>query len=148
MLRYRILWVGRRAQDPLVAAAQDYVERITHYAKIELITLREGSLADEGRAMLAKLDDCGELVALDVRGKAVATEELAQLVSRWERETDGRVTLVVGGADGLHPDVLARARVRLSLSKLTLPHRLALVVLTEQLYRAHTILRREPYHRA
>jgi 23S rRNA (pseudouridine1915-N3)-methyltransferase len=69
------------------------------------------------------------------------------VLGRWQRDAVRAAAFVVGGADGLHPDVKARAREAWSLSRLTLPHRLALVVLLEQLYRAHTVLRGEPYHR-
>jgi 23S rRNA (pseudouridine1915-N3)-methyltransferase len=73
--------------------------------------------------------------------------ELAQFLARAQAQTKG-VVFVIGGDDGLAPSVLERAKVTLSLSKMTLPHRLARVVLVEQVYRAFTILRGEPYHRA
>jgi 23S rRNA (pseudouridine1915-N3)-methyltransferase len=73
--------------------------------------------------------------------------ELASVLGRWQRDAVRAVAFVVGGADGLHADVKAKARETWALSKLTLPHRLALVVALEQLYRAHTILKGEPYHR-
>ena len=85
-------------------------------------------------------------MALDERGDQPTSLELARRVERWM--TRGQdVALVIGGSDGLAPAVLARAQERLALSRLTLAHRLARLVLVEQLYRAMTILRGEPYHK-
>jgi 23S rRNA (pseudouridine1915-N3)-methyltransferase len=145
MLQLRILCAGRRAQDPLLDAADEYVKRLERFAKIELMRVREGDKQSEGKAMSALLRDGDWLVALDERGKQVTSRALAQSVAVWQDH--GRVVLVIGGADGLADDLKARAKETLALSALTLPHRLALVVLCEQLYRAYTLLKHMPYHR-
>ena len=85
-------------------------------------------------------------MALDERGREMTSPELARRVGSW-LEGGRDVALVVGGSDGLSEDVLARADERLSLSRLTLAHRLVRLVLVEQHYRAMTILRGEPYHK-
>jgi 23S rRNA (pseudouridine1915-N3)-methyltransferase len=86
------------------------------------------------------------VVALDERGSEYTSVELARRVERWLHA--GRdVALVIGGADGLSVDAMARAGEKLALSRMTLAHRLARLVLVEQLYRAMTILRGEPYHK-
>lgn len=148
MLKYRVVCVGRRARDPLLDAADRYVERLLRYARVEIFRVRDGSLVEERDAIAAKLQDCDHVVALDERGAEASTVQLASRVGKWESGTAGRVTFLIGGADGLHPHLKKRASETLALSRLTLPHRLALVLLVEQLYRAHTILRNEPYHRA
>jgi 23S rRNA (pseudouridine1915-N3)-methyltransferase len=85
-------------------------------------------------------------VALSRQGEECSSAELAEWTARWE--LDGRdITLAIGGADALPVEVLGKAERRWSLSRLTLPHELARLVLYEQLYRAYTIRRGEPYHR-
>ena len=87
------------------------------------------------------------LVALDVRGKALSSEALAAQMETWMTRGVKVVHLTVGGAEGLSSAVLERADLRWSLGPLTLPHDLAMVVMWEQLYRAMTIIRGEPYHK-
>ena len=115
--------------------------------RTEVIRLREGTPVSERDLIVGHVQPGEHMIALDERGTEFTTIELARKLSSIHQSGIRRLSLVVGGADGLHPDVKARARERISLSRLTLPHRLALVVLLEQLYRAHTVLRGEPYHR-
>jgi 23S rRNA (pseudouridine1915-N3)-methyltransferase len=147
-VRYRVLAIGRRADDPLIAVAQSYLERLTRYVPSELVRLRDSDIAGERDDLLRALKPDEWVVALDERGRERTTIELAELLGRWQRDAVRGVAFVIGGADGLHADVKTRARETWSLSRLTLPHRLALVVLLEQLYRAQTVLRGEPYHRS
>jgi len=119
----------------LRAACDDYLSRIRHYGKIE-----------EREATEARIPEDSHIIALAAGGEGWTSEQLADLVGRWEME--GRdVTFVIGGADGLPADVLKSAERTWSLGPLTLPHELARVVVYEQLYRAHTIRRGEKYHR-
>lgn len=143
---YRILWVGRKANDPLLAAADDYAERLKHYAPLERLMVRESDMAGERDGLMKRLEPADVVVALDERGKDPTTMELATQARLW-MERAQPVALLLGGADGLHPDLKARASQTLALSRLTLPHRMAQMLLLEQLYRAHTILRGEKYHR-
>ena len=137
--------VGRRAKDPLLDAADDYLARLQRYAGAELLRVRDSDAQGERDGILAKVGTGDLLVALDERGTELDTLGLARRVRAWQGRT--RVVLAIGGAEGLHPDVLGRAGERLALSRFTLPHRLALVVALEQLYRAHTVVRGEAYHR-
>jgi 23S rRNA (pseudouridine1915-N3)-methyltransferase len=86
-------------------------------------------------------------VALDRTGKALSSEGLSERLAAWMQAGHGAIVLALGSARGLAPEVLARAEERLSFGPMTLPHDLARVVLWEQLYRASTILRGEPYHK-
>ncbi|MCY4467856.1 MAG: 23S rRNA (pseudouridine(1915)-N(3))-methyltransferase RlmH [Thiotrichales bacterium] len=107
----------------------------------------ERCVEDEGRRLVAAVPGSARVVALDERGSRWTTLELANRIERWMH--DGRdVALLVGGADGLAPACIEAAEHRWSLSPLTLPHGLARIVVAEQLYRASTIIRRHPYHRA
>ncbi len=155
-MRYRILCVGRRARDPLVEAAEEYQKRLSRYVKLDLVRIRDTDAKTERDELLERIKPEEHLVVLDERGIHLDTKGLANIVRMWQNSgidsiafsSVEHVTFVVGGADGIHPDIKSRARQTIALSALTLPHRLALVVLLEQLYRAHTILRGEPYHRS
>ena len=107
----------------------------------------EKAKLEEGEAILAKLSARDVLVALDERGKAMTSVELSAFVAK--QQAQGRdLAFAIGGDDGLSDAVRAKAGLVLALSAMTLPHRLARLVLMEQLYRAFTILRGEPYHRS
>jgi 23S rRNA (pseudouridine1915-N3)-methyltransferase len=139
-MRYRVVAVGRVRDAALRAACDGYLERLRHYTRVE-----ERELKDEAR-LLAAVPEDSRLVALSEGGKQWTSQQLAEWTARWE--VGGRdVTFAIGGADALPGPVLQQAERIWSLSKLTLPHELARVVLYEQLYRAHTIRRGEPYHR-
>jgi len=102
--------------------------------------------ASEAARLLEKLPSGARLVALDEHGREASTRELADRMARWM--ADGRdVALIIGGADGLAAGLLEKAEDKLSLSRLTLPHALARVLLAEQLYRAVSLLNNHPYHR-
>jgi 23S rRNA (pseudouridine1915-N3)-methyltransferase len=144
-----------RIRPPLAAAAHDYEGRLARVLRLEVVEVRDEPLARrarsevlqrERRAIEPHLGAC-RVVALDRTGRARTSEELAERLREWEEVPPQRTALVIGGAEGLHPDLVAGAAETLSLGSATLPHQLARVVLAEQLYRATTILRGEPYHR-
>jgi 23S rRNA (pseudouridine1915-N3)-methyltransferase len=131
-----------------------YSERLKHYVRLELVELREprgkraapASRLDEAERILGARRPGELLLALDEKGEMLDSLGLARLLG--EAQTHSQDLLfVLGGDDGLHPSVLAAAVRVLSLSALTLPHRLARVVLVEQLYRGFSLLKGEPYHR-
>lgn len=134
----------------------EYTKRMPREARIDLVEIkpekRAGAKtgdqvleAERGRIIAALPDEC-EVVALDERGELWTTAELSQAMRKWM--ADGRdAAFVIGGADGLHPEVKRRASHLLSLSRLTLPHGMVRVLLAEQLYRAMTIIQNHPYHR-
>ncbi len=139
-MRYRVVAVGRVRDAALRAACDEYLGRLRHYTRIE-----EREVKDEARILEAVPED-SRLVALSRRGEEWASEELAAWTAR--RELDGRdVAFAIGGAEALPEAVLHQADRVWSLSRLTLPHELVRVILLEQLYRAYTIRRGEPYHR-
>ena len=139
-MRYRVVAVGRVKDAALRAACDEYLARLRHYAKVEELEVK-----DEAR-VLGAIPDGSRLVALSRRGEGWSSTAPAEQTARWDLEARD-VTFAIGGADALPADVLGRAERVWSLSPLTLPHELARVVVYEQLYRAHTIRRGEPYHR-
>jgi 23S rRNA (pseudouridine1915-N3)-methyltransferase len=140
----------------MAQAIRDYETRAGHYFTLEPIevqTARAGSSdptrvkRDEAEALLRRLPDDAETFALTRTGKAIDTRHLAERLQRIGTYGPGGVAFVIGGAFGLDESVIERCRHRLSLSRFTLPHELARLVLAEQLYRAGTLLRGEPYHK-
>lgn len=118
--------------------------------KLELVELSAGrgekALETEAASLLSLQRPRERLVALDERGRGLTSLQLAEELDR-AQSASVDLLFVVGGDEGLHPSVRARAHLVLALSAMTLPHRLARLVLVEQLYRAATILRGEPYHK-
>jgi 23S rRNA (pseudouridine1915-N3)-methyltransferase len=149
-----LVFVGR-ARGPLADAAAEYERRLARYTTLRVRELREEPIrpGDREAAMereprrIAPLVEGTWLVALDHSGKQLASEELAAFVREREETAPQRTAFVIGGPQGLAPELVAEARTVLSLGRATLPHQLARVVLGESLYRAFTILRGEPYHR-
>jgi len=139
-MRYEVVAVGRVKDAALRAACDEYLGRLRRYARVE-----EREVKDEAR-LLGAIPGEARLVALSRTGEPWSSMELADWTGRWDQ--DGRnVALVIGGADGLPGRLLAQAERVWSLSALTFPHELARVIVLEQLYRAFTIRRGEPYHR-
>jgi 23S rRNA (pseudouridine1915-N3)-methyltransferase len=104
--------------------------------------------AAEGIAMLSRVPPTHKLICLDRRGEFIESAEFAEAIGRFRDSGAAGVAFVVGGAEGLAPETLARADRKISLGPMTLPHGLARIVLAEQIYRAMTILAGHPYHRA
>jgi 23S rRNA (pseudouridine1915-N3)-methyltransferase len=148
-VRIRLVSVGRD-KDFTAQGARGYAERIRRFVPIEMIELPAASGPDakerEAERFLTKRLPRGELWALDERGTELTSQELAARIGRL-RDSSLDLTLCSGGDEGLGGAVAREARFTWSLSRLTLPHRLARVVALEQLYRAFEILRGGPYHK-
>ena len=147
MAHLRILCIGRNAQDPLLKSGDLYLERLSKFNKVELLRLREGTLEFEQKQLEGKLTLPGHLISLDERGEELTTREVAKRLQKWDMDGISPVTFLIGGANGLAPALKERSREMWALSRMTLPHRLAQVLLLEQLYRAFTINHGMPYHR-
>jgi 23S rRNA (pseudouridine1915-N3)-methyltransferase len=153
MKTIRLLVVGAAKAPWFREAASHYLSALRRHVPVEEVVLRDGKasdrerrMAEEGRAILAKLGPRDLLVVLDENGRSLASRELASHLGRLLEDPGRRPCFVVGGAFGLSPEVLARADLTLALGPGTLPHELARVVLYEQLYRASSILAGAPYH--
>jgi len=154
-MKLRIVAFGQRMPAWVVAGFDDYARRLPREFALELIELKPGPrargktpaqvLAAEGERIAAATRG-SMVIALDERGEAWSTSQLAARLRVWS--TSGRpVAFVLGSADGLAAPVKRNADVIMALSKLTLPHGLARVVLVEQIYRAASLLQGHPYHR-
>lgn len=147
-MRLRLISVGRDRSGLFEPAVQEYVGRLRKQQHtVELLELKEAGSADgETKAILDKVNPREVLVCLDERGKQLTSPELAAQLGRW-RDESREVVFVIGGDEGHGQAVRDRAQLVWSLSKLVMPHRMVRVVVAEQIYRAFTILRGEPYHK-
>jgi len=144
-MRIRVCAIGKPKLPYARAGLEEYLNRIHKYARFELVYLKEGTQAQEGERLLGASQ--GYLrVVLDERGQQVDTLALKNRLESWEMREKG-VAFLIGGAEGHAQTVRDAADWALSLSRLTLQHELALLVLLEQLYRVETLKRSEPYHR-
>jgi len=132
---------------------EDYVERLNHFVRVEIIELKEAGRADkpgidkEAARISDALRPGGVTVILDVSGVEWTSQQLAEQVRNWEVRGIKEVSFVIGGPNGLSQDLVARADRRWSLSRLTLTHEMARVLVFEQLYRAYTIINGLPYQK-
>jgi 23S rRNA (pseudouridine1915-N3)-methyltransferase len=159
-MRLVVAAVGRLKRGPEHDLAERYRERAVNGGRtigIRAVTINEidesrarrakDRVAEEAAALKSLFPAGAAVVALDERGESLASDALAQRLRRWRDE--GRdVALIIGGPDGLAPDLLAGADVRLAFGRATWPHQLVRIMLWEQLYRAIAILSGHPYHRA
>jgi len=140
-VKLHVIAEGRIKERELRAVANDYLGRLSRYVRCEEIETRDA-------AGLAKaIPEGAFVVAMEVNGERLTSVELSQRLERWGARGKGLVAFVIGGAEGIPEALSKRADLRLSLSSFTFPHRLARVMLFEQLYRSMTLLRGEPYAR-
>jgi 23S rRNA (pseudouridine1915-N3)-methyltransferase len=156
-MKARLIAVGERAPAWVAEGFAEYQKRLSHWLPLDLVEVAPGirgkgrdpvrATADEGTRVLAAIPKQAQVIALEGRGKAWSSEQLAQRMEHWRQQ--GRdLVFLVGGPEGHAPDVLAAAQEQWSLGPLTLPHMLVRLVLAEQLYRACSLLANHPYHRA
>ena len=155
----RLVHPARSLTGPLDEAARDYQKRLSRHLRVderfvkparikrEDPTSIRDALRTEGERVLAALGPRDILIALEVSGDTWSSEVLASKLGGWMNSGAHAIVFALGGPWGLSEDVRGRAKTSLSLGPMTLPHELARVVLWEQLYRAGTILRGEPYHK-
>ncbi len=141
----RVVAVGKLKDRDLRAAVDDYYGRIGRYARFEELELKDGSDEEVMKRLTRAIPDRSRVVALEVDGKALSSKELASFVGQCENDGVQNVVWLIGGAYGLPRAASERADLSLSVSALTFPHRLVRLILAEQIYRAFTILRGEPY---
>ena len=155
-MRFNIIALGNKMPKWIELGFQEYAKRFTKENPLNLIEIpiqkRTASRAvsrlidEEGQRIINALPPKSVTIALDERGKLWSTQELAAEILNFQRTTSS-LNFIIGGPDGLSKDCLAKADLRLSLSKLTLPHPIVRILLIEQLYRALSILNNHPYHR-
>lgn len=139
-----VLAVGKIKNASLANLQQDYLSRLLHYTRCELVEVADAT--DVRGALLKKLKEQDYIVVLDETGRQFTSQLFSRHLQTLYNQSTKRLVFIVGGAYGLDAEIKNRAQLVLSLATLTLPHELARVLLLEQLYRAHTILKGEKYH--
>lgn len=154
-MRLHFVWIGKTRDRNCAALTDEYLGRIRRYAQVEVSELKEqrsGSdeekvVAAESARLAAAVQRDDFVVLLDERGSQMRSVELGDLIERSRGNGVKRMAFVIGGFAGVDQAIRERADLQLSLSKMTLTHELARVILTEQVYRAFTLLAGLPYHR-
>lgn len=147
MLKITIFAVGKLKERFWKDAVAEYLKRLGGYAQVSVKEIPDSTKEKEAALLLEALPDKGPVVLLDIAGREISSEELASKIDRYALEGDSSLAFVIGGSDGVTDEVKRRATERISFGPITLPHNLARVVLTEQIYRAFKISRGEPYHK-
>ncbi len=153
-MRITILSIGKFENSPQKAVFENYFKRLkwkVELRELELKNAQNMSVAKikegEGELILKAWKPSSKLIALDEHGKQFTSLEFAKLFSDMAVNGDSDVTFVIGGSDGLSSEVLQKAAMKISFSKMTFPHLMVRAVLIEQLYRAESIIKGHPYHR-
>jgi 23S rRNA (pseudouridine1915-N3)-methyltransferase len=159
-MQIRIIAVGKIKERFLTEGIAEYEKRLTPYLKLSIIEVadeKRGVHASagqeqlvkgrEGDRILAAIPDGAYVVALDVRGKELSSEQLAARLHDWQLAGTNSIAMIIGGDLGLSEAVLARADLRLSISPMTFTHQMVRMILLEQVYRACRINSGEPYHK-
>jgi 23S rRNA (pseudouridine1915-N3)-methyltransferase len=152
-MRFRIIWTGKTRDARLRALIDDYSERLSHFVRCEVVEVRVVGRSDktgidkETKRISDALRSGAVTVLLDPDGVEWTSQQLAAQVKGWEGNGTKEVAFVVGGPNGVTDEFKSRADKRWSLSRLTLTHEMARVLLFEQLYRAYTIIHGLPYQK-
>lgn len=159
MLNINIICVGNLKEKFFCDAVSEYKKRLQRYCKFEIVELSEEKISDqstqsqidktlkkEGEKILSKIGKSDYVVAMCIEGKQLSSEELSHKISDIS-QTNSTISFVIGGSWGLSDEVKNRANMRLSVSKMTFPHQLFRVMLSEQIYRAFSITANAKYHK-
>ena len=140
-MKIRLMTVGKIKPGPQQTIASEYIERLGHYLPLEFVTVK----SEED--ILKRLSPDDFLIVCGERGQEMISTEFAEFIEERQIRSTKYLTFVIGPAQGLSEHVKLKADLKLSLSRFTMQHDLAILVLLEQLYRACTIIRGEPYHK-
>lgn len=155
-----LISVGKLKEKYLKEAIDEYSKRLKRYCKLEIIELPDEKTPDnasekeelqikdkEGDLILSKVKDNSYVIAMDLKGKHITSEEFSGIIQDLGVTGNPNITFIIGGSLGLSQKVIRRANYKLCFSKMTFPHQLFRVMLLEQVYRAFRIMKNEPYHK-
>ena len=150
-MRFRFLWIGKTKEKNWRSLQEEYLQRLSHFVKFEITEIKESAAHEtkdvEGNRILGNLNQSSFVCLLDVKGSEINSHQLAEKIENWQNRGQKEIVFVICGQDGASSEVVERADYSLSLSRLTLTHEMARVVLIEQLYRAYTIIKGFPYQK-
>lgn len=155
-----LITVGKIKEKYLKDAVDEYRKRLSRYCKLDIVEIQDEKTPDnaslkeeqiikdkEGEGILKCLKDNVYVVALDLKGKMLSSEELSDFIKDLGITGESNIAFIIGGSLGLSEAVLNRANYKLCFSKMTFPHQLMRVILLEQVYRGFRIMKGEPYHK-
>jgi 23S rRNA (pseudouridine1915-N3)-methyltransferase len=145
-----ILCVGKLKEQYWIDATFDYSQRLSKYCTLQIDEIKESDRDDkneEGANILKRIKKEDYVITLEIKGKHIESEDLAKTLETLAAYGKSKIVFVIGGSEGLSKEVSDRADFRLSFSKMTFPHRLARVMLLEQIYRSFKIIKNEKYHK-
>ena len=155
-----IIGVGKVKENFMVKAIDEYTKRLSRYCKLNIIEVPDEKAPEnlsekemeqvkgaEGENILKHVKEGMYVIALDIQGKMLSSEELADRMEKLGLQGNSSIAFIIGGSLGLSNDVRKRADFRLSFSPMTFPHQLMRVILLEQIYRGFRIMKNEPYHK-
>jgi 23S rRNA (pseudouridine1915-N3)-methyltransferase len=152
-LKLLLIFVGRTQEEYLNEGIEEYLERISRYAKIDVLVVKNSAQKIPDKAMkeeeiniVSKISPGDYMVIMDERGSEINSRKFSDLMQKWIPQGKGRIVFIIGGAFGISPDLKAKAKYVLSMSKFTFTHQMVRLFLVEQIYRALTISRNEKYH--
>lgn len=154
-MKTTILLVGKTREHYLISGVEEYLKRLKHYTPLTVDVIPDPKYSKkagidqvkklEGEQILKRLQSADHVILMDEGGEMMDSLDFARYLADLERKTS-KVTFVIGGPFGFSPEVYQRANAQLSLSRLTFSHQMVRLIFVEQLYRAYTIIRGEPYH--
>ena len=154
-----IISVGKLKEKYLKQAIDEYSKRLSRYCKLDIIELpdektpdnssekEEQQIKDKGELILSKIKDNMHVVAMDLKGENLTSEQFASYIENCGVMGNSNMAFIIGGSLGLSQKVIKRANYKLCFSKMTFPHQLFRVMLLEQIYRGFRIMKNEPYHK-
>jgi 23S rRNA (pseudouridine1915-N3)-methyltransferase len=155
-MKLRFVWIGKTKQAPMRALIEDYVGRLQRFAKVELVELRDRDdvgadqrriIEREGEEILERIASDPFVVVMDERGRQLSSIEMSELMEEHRLAGTKQMTFVLGGHSGVAEAVKDRANYKLGLSRMTLTHEMARLLLVEQVYRGFTIIHGLPYQK-
>ena len=155
-----IIAVGKVKEKYVNEGIKEYTKRLSRYTSLNIIEVDDEKAPEklsnrdkdiikkkEGERILNKITQDSYVIALSIDGKGLSSEEFADKINNFMIEGSSHITFIIGGSLGLSDEVLKRAQMKLSFSKMTFPHQLMRMILLEQVYRSFRIIRNEPYHK-
>ena len=154
-MKLQIVCAGKIKEKWLSDGIAEYVKRLSKYTSVEIIEVPDApdsipeaqALDQEGKKILSKIKDSSYVIVLDLHGKELSSEEWSKHVISGYEKGGAELVLVIGGSNGLSPELVARANERLCLSPMTFTHQMTRLIILEQVYRAFKIHYREKYHK-
>ena len=149
MIKINIICIGKIKEKYFTDAIAEYAKRLTAFCKFNIIELSEERIKSNipGKRIMQKISPSDYVVAMCIEGKSMSSEELSKLIDNASVSGKSTVDFIIGGSYGLDESVKKRADVRLSMSRMTFPHQMARMILSEQIYRAFEISSNGKYHK-